>query len=175
MENEQNKSECGNSACKRCDPVERSFSILNRFSRVAILIFSFYCLYLASLRIEGVLYLVNAMENHLLPDNVIDGVLGLFSFYLGLFLLAISVHSYLNSHAASFLRPLYIYGGWTPVEIHLMDRIRGLFDSVSLLDDNYRHLSGKDPSVTLEDIQALRQLLLEFETEYKDVMGIEIL
>jgi hypothetical protein len=171
MENEQNNSECGNSAGKVSDPVERSFSILNRFSHAFVLIFSFYCLYLASLRIEGILYLVNAMESHLLPDIVLDGISGITVFYLGIFLLILSTYGYLNSHAASFLRPLYIYGGWTPAEIHLMDRIRGLFDSLTLLDDNYRHLSGKDPSVTLVDIQALRQLLLEFETEYKDVMG----
>ncbi len=147
--------------------------ILNRLTAATMMLASFSFIYFASIRVESILYLINALTNRLLPDHIYDGIVGIVLLVFGWFLMWPVLYGYMRPHLTRFSRFLYMYGGWKPDEIQLLYRIDDLFDSLNFLEENYRYAAPKDPSVTIEDIHSLRQQLAEFEAEYLKIGGPE--
>jgi hypothetical protein len=145
--------------------------IFRRLTDICFLVASLSCLYYAATRLESIVYLINAFTGQLLPEQIRQGIIGIalllfgYAFYMPL------SNKYMDPYLIRFSRFLYTYGGWKPDEIQLLYRIDDLFDSLNFLEDNYRFASGKDPSVTIEDIHSLRRQLAEFEAEYLKIGG----
>lgn len=148
-----------------------SIDVLNNLTAICMLAASLAFIYYASVRVESILYLINAFTGHLLPDNIYDGIIGVLFLVFGWCLMMPVFSGYIHPHLTRLSRVLYIYGGWTPAEIQLLYKIDDLFDSLSSLEENYRYRAGKDPSITFEDIYELRQLLTDFEMEYLKIGG----